>query len=116
MICKDCEKMKKMANTDECRMGICSNAINYFMVNADDECVFERPIILHCSDCSRFENDYACLTVKADDIAENCSGFIDKREEGFRELLHIWSEHDLKTNKEISEIVNRILEEEGFKA
>jgi len=116
MICKDCDKMKKMGNSNECGYGICTNSPSFFMVSMNDECVFEKEIILHCSDCSRFNSDYVCLTVNADDVAENCAGFIDKREEGFRSLLHHWSEHDLKMNKEICDIVNRILEDEGFKA
>ena len=110
MICRDCDKLNKIGNSEECGYGICTNVPYFFMVDMNEECVFEKPIILHCSNCSRFGTDFACETVEADNISENCPGFIDKREEGFRELLHFWDSRGI----DVREKVEKILKEENF--
>ena len=90
MKCKDCTYYWKMATPEH---GVCSLVNNMFPTEAENNCKFLRETPLICMDCDRFGIDDACFTVKAEDDATHCGGFIPKGDtkiyDGLFELLKI---------------------------
>lgn len=105
MICKDCPKLSKIANTEESRMGICMRSSNWLDVCIDNECLF-TPKPHTCSDCWHFvTHDSACMTAEAND--EICCGFEDKRYYDMVEILFDW----INRGYSCDELYNKALNE-----
>ena len=103
--CKDCSKYLKTHDVD---YGVCSLVNNYFPTEANNDCVFLKIKPITCKDCSRFENDTACFTAKEDDDASKCSGFIDKREDEFYNILFNWAIEGIDVKSKFEEVLKEI--------
>jgi len=90
--CKDCEFGNNIQNTDECGQMICSFSDGeYSVTKVDNECPYQikHKTVHTCSDCSRFEEDTACMTQTADDeFANRCGGYIDKDDSELKTLMY----------------------------
>ena len=96
---KNCGECKKYMSTATEGHGVCSTNTGFFPVKASDTCHFVPPESLCCRDCSRFGEDFACMTAAPDDSIyeddERCGGFIDKSMDTIQqELFHLYLKYD----------------------
>ena len=113
MKCKDCKYKKNIANTEETGAALCTNSESFFAVDIMDDCHFiPKKRGLLCEDCERLGNDHLCMTQSAEDSAYSndgtrCGGYIDKRQEVFKEMLMFWKVQGLLTREQLIEIIDK---------
>ena len=95
MKCKNCKYRKNIGKTSETGSAICSYSSSWFPVNIENNChLISEKKELTCGDCSRLGEDTACFDCSEDDSAiyngQLCRGFVDEREEEFKQILMFW--------------------------
>lgn len=105
MLCKDCERLAKYANSDKTQTGICMRPSSWTPVTYDQKCLYE-PEPYKCRDCFHYvEHDDACMTAEAND--EICCGFEDKRYYNMVEILFDWMSRGLDYEELYHEAVKK---------
>jgi hypothetical protein len=80
--CYNCKYFKRIANTDETGMGVCSFSASFDPVDVEQikktGCPYQiKKCPITCGDCNHFaENDPACFTADEFDDASDCAGFV----------------------------------------
>lgn len=76
-----------------------------------DTCIY-YPKEYTCGDCDRLDNDFACMTCKAEDSAYHgqhlCSGFIDKHEENVRQAIFDWYLRGYNIQEKVDTIIEEV--------
>lgn len=110
-ICRECEHFQRIANTDECGMGLCAMPDSFFPTKLNDSCHLEPDPVIRCRDCDRLYNDTACLTVDPNDPIEHdnhiCGGFIDKHEVAVETAISTWMVRNEDYHAKIEKIINK---------
>lgn len=109
--CKNCKYRKNIENTNETGSAICSYSSSWFPINIENNCYFiPEKKKLTCGDCSRLNEDTACFGCSEDDSAlyngQLCRGFVDEREEEFKQILMFWKVQGFYDREKINKIIN----------
>lgn len=115
MKCKNCKYRKNIGNTSETGSAICSYSSSWFPVNVENNCRFiPEKKELTCGDCSRLGEDTACFDCSEDDSAiyngQLCRGFVDEREEEFKEILMFWKVQGFYDREKINKFIDEFEE------
>lgn len=113
MKCRICKYKQDIGSTKETGAALCARNTAYFPVKVEDSCHFipEKRELL-CRDCERFGEDFACFTQRETDPVyeegEMCTGFIDRKEQMFKEILLFWKVQGLRDRTEIEKMLNEV--------
>ncbi len=115
MKCKNCKYRKNIGNTNETGSAICSYSSSWFPVNIENNCqLIPEKKELTCGDCSRLGEDTACFDCSEDDSAiyngQLCRGFVDEREEEFKEILMFWKVQGFYDREKINKFIDEFEE------
>lgn len=137
MKCKNCKYRKNIGNTSETGSAICSYSSSWFPVNIENNCRFiPEKKALTCGDCSRLGEDTACFDCSENDSAiyngqlcsmlsitlkfeykisaiyngQLCRGFVDEREEEFKQILMFWKVQGFYDREKINNFIDEFEE------
>lgn len=121
MKCKDCQKMTPIGNTNETGCAICTAAVSYFLIQIENDCVFQ-PKEYTCGDCMHYRDaDPACFTVEAEDSIYKswdgtikdtpCCGFEDYRINNVKNALADWLMRGYDIDEKLANLVKEFKEE-----
>ena len=117
LICKNCNFKQNISDTEETGKALCTFSNNYFPVDVEDRCHYIPELgKLKCGDCARYGEDFACLNRQTDDSAIQddsrlCSGFEDKKEEEFMQILMLWKIRGLYDRDKVNRLMNEFEQE-----
>ena len=115
MKCKNCKYRKNIGKTSETGSAICSYSSSWFPVNIENNChLISEKKELTCGDCSRLGEDTACFDCSEDDSAmyngQLCRGFVDEREEEFKQILMFWKVQGFYDREKINKFIDEFEE------
>lgn len=93
--------------------GICNLVMEVAPIG--EECPFLKPKNLTCKDYDRYGFDFACFTAHEDDDANECCGFIDKREETLRGWVYEMLAQGRNPRVEIEKMISNFEDSDIYK-
>lgn len=113
MQCGKCKYKQNIGNTKETGAALCTRSTEYFPVQIEDDCYFipqKRELV--CGDCAGLREDFGCFAQSETDSAyqdgDLCMGFIDLKEQEFKEILMFWKVQKLHDRAEIEKMVQEV--------